>query len=214
MRGLQRRCAWVAAVLLVTGCRSAYYSTWEKLGWHKRDILVDRVKDARDEQKAAREQFQTTLERLVSLSQVNLGDLQSRYNRLKADLERCESKARAVTDRIGAVDTVATALFREWEQELTQYSSADLRRASEEKLRQTRGRYDQLIAAMRRAEQTMHPVLTAFRDQVLFLKHNLNAAAVAALEQTASRLEADVAALIGEMEASIRQADQFLRDMQ
>ena len=37
---------------LVAGCSSAYYNTMEKLGVHKRDIMVDRVGEARDAQEA------------------------------------------------------------------------------------------------------------------------------------------------------------------
>jgi len=213
MTGLYRSSACLGLVCVLAGCKSAYYGTWEKLGWHKRDILVDRVKDARDDQKAAKEQFQTTLERFVALAQVHVGDLQKRYDGLKADYDRCQSRARAVTEQVNSVETVARDLFREWEQELGQYTSPDLRRASEQKLRETQQRCEQLIAAMRRAQQKMNPVLAAFGDQVLFLKHNLNAAAVAALQQTAGRLEGDVAALIADMEASIRQANQFIQQM-
>ena len=42
-------------------------------------------------------------------------------------------------------------------------------------MRQTRARYDQMIGAMKRAEGKLEPALQPLRDQVLFLKHNLNA---------------------------------------
>jgi hypothetical protein len=66
---------------------------------------------------------------------------------------------------------------------------------------------------MRRAEDKMQPVLNAFRDQVLFLKHNLNARAIAALEGTVASLEAEVATLILDMEASIEEANRFIDEM-
>ena len=34
----------------LTGCQSAYYAAWEKVGVEKRDILVDRVENAKDSQ--------------------------------------------------------------------------------------------------------------------------------------------------------------------
>ena len=44
-------CAAAALLLLISGgCSSAYYRTLEGLGIEKRDILVDRVEDARDAQ--------------------------------------------------------------------------------------------------------------------------------------------------------------------
>jgi hypothetical protein len=56
-------------------------------------------------------------------------------------------------------------------------------------------------------------VLRAFRDQVLFLRHNLNARAIASLEGTVESLEAEVAALVREMDASIRQANECVESM-
>jgi len=57
------------------------------------------------------------------------------------------------------------------------------------------------------------PVLTAFRDQVLFLKHNLNARALAALQNELDAIQTDVASLIREMEASIAEANAFIDAM-
>jgi hypothetical protein len=102
-------------------------------------------------------------------------------------------------------------LFDEWQAELKQYTNQDLMRASEKKLNDTRRRYQQLIQAMKRAEKKIDPVLSAFRDQVLFLKHNLNAQAVASLQKELSTIEVDVTTLIKDMEASIAEADKFIK---
>jgi hypothetical protein len=118
-----------------------------------------------------------------------------------------------VHKRVAAVDTVATDLFREWQKELDSYENKDLRRQSEQKLRETKDRYAQLIAVMRQSESKMDPVLKAFYDQVLFLKHNLNAQAIASLQTTASGIEADVQQLIKDMEASINEANEFISQM-
>src|ERR687885_1968611 len=53
----------VLAVLVLASCQTAYYATMEKLGYPKRDLLVSRVQQARDSQQAAKEQFQSALER-------------------------------------------------------------------------------------------------------------------------------------------------------
>jgi hypothetical protein len=111
------------------------------------------------------------------------------------------------------VESVAQALFKEWESELEQYTRDDLRRSSEEKLEQTRRRYSKLIGAMKRAETKIEPVLSAFRDQVLFLKHNLNAQAIASLHDELISVETDITSLIKEMEASIAEADSFISAM-
>jgi len=183
------------------------------MGYHKRDILVERVDEARNEQEEAKEQFRDALEAFQSVVAFDGGDLRAVYDRLSHELDASEARAEAVTDRIASVNRVATDLFEEWETELDQYESADLRRRSEEQLWATKSRYEQLYAAMRRAESKMEPVLVAFRDQVLFLKHNLNAQAVASLQGEVVTLQAEIDDLIAEMEEAIAEADAFIASM-
>lgn len=197
-----------------TGCQRAYFNALERIGIEKRDVLVDRVQEARDSQNEAKEQFRDALEEFSALVNFDGGDLEEMYERLNREYERSEARADEVRDRMDAVHTVATALFDEWENELDAYSDRSLRRESERQLRETRARYEEMLAAMERAERKMAPVLEAFQDQVLFLKHNLNARAVASLEGTVDELETDVDTLIRDMEASIAEANAFIEQMQ
>ncbi len=57
----------------------------------------------------------------------------------------------------------------------------------------------------------MEPVLKQFQDQVLFLKHNLNAQAIASLKGEAGLIQNEITRLIEEMNVSIRQADEFIK---
>lgn len=200
-------------VFLILGCESAYYGTMEKLGYHKRDLMVDRVESARDGQEEAKEQFESALDKFSSVLQFDGGDLEDKYDQLKTEYDKSEARAKTVRDRIDAVEDVAEDLFDEWEAELQQYKSDSLRRSSARKLKQTQRQYDQLIGAMKRAEKKMDPVLTAFHDQVLFLKHNLNARAIASLQTELVSVEAEVNSLIRDMEASINEANAFINTM-
>ena len=202
---------FVVSTLTIAGCKSIYYSTMETFGYHKRDLLVSRVKDARDAQEDAKEQFQSALEKFSAVVEFQGGKLEEKYNQLNGELDKSETKARSVRSHIASVESVAKALFKEWESELDQYTNDKLRRTSEQKLEQTRQRYAQLIGAMKRAESKIEPVLSAFRDQVLFLKHNLNAQAIASLQDELASVETDIAALIKEMEVSIAEADEFIK---
>ncbi len=199
------------AALFSTGCQSIYYNTMEKFGYQKHEILVDRVVDARDEQQETKEQFKTTLERFNEVVNFDGGELEDKYEILNAEFNRCEAKADDVKDRIAAVEDVGEALFKEWTEELDQYTNAKLRRSSQQKLIETRREYDQLIRSMHRAEDRIDPVLAAFRDQVLFLKHNLNASAIASLKNELAVVEIDVDSLIREMETAIAEADGFIK---
>ena len=195
------------------GCQSTYYAAWEKLGYAKRDILVSRVKDARDDEQEAKKEFQTTLQKFQEVTHFNGGDLEAEYKKINSQYEACEAQAATVSKRIKSVEKVAADLFKEWESELSQYTDEKLKSASQQKLMETRARYEKLIGVMKGAEQRMQPVLAAFKDQVLFLKHNLNAEAIASLQTTSAGIETDVARLIKDMEASISEANSFISQM-
>lgn len=201
-------------VVAAAGCQSAYYGAMERVGVHKRDIMVDRVESAQEAQTDAKEQFESALAQLRSIIQIKDQDLATRYDRLNEEYEDSKAAAKAVTVRIDAVEDVSEALFDEWEDEIELYSSASLKRQSAAKLSQTRRQYQGLIKAMRSAEARMEPVLRAFQDQVLFLKHNLNARAIDSLQGELGSIEIDVAQLIREMARSIAESDAFISSLQ
>jgi chromosome segregation ATPase len=203
----------LVALLVSLGCQSAYYKAWEKLGWAKRDILVDRVKDAREDEEAAKKQFQSALEQFKAVTNFQGGKLEAEYNKLNKEYEACESRADDVRKRVKSVDEVAKALFDEWNKELGEYTDANLKRSSEQKLRETQDRYRQMYNAMKSAEDKMDPVLKTFKTQVLYLKHNLNAAAISSLQTQVTGIQGDVDQLIQQMEASIKEADTFISQM-
>lgn len=210
MRGLIA----LAFLLMLGGCQSAYYAAMEKVGIEKRDILVDRVEDAKDAQQQAQQQFTSALEQLSQLIQFDGGQLQEVYDDLKAQYEASEASAARVSERIDKVESVAEALFDEWQQELDQYSSEKLRRDSSRKLNDTRRRYQALLGSLRRTEAKMAPVLTALNDNVLYLKHNLNASAVGALQGEFSGIKREIEQLLKEMNAAIAQSNDFIASMQ
>lgn len=200
-------------VISLTACNTVYYAAWEKLGYEKRDLLKSAVKAARGEQKEAGEEFQDALTQLQKLTGYSGGNLESAYNRFKAEYEDCEAQATAVREEIREVDTVARDLFREWEREIRQYESASLAADSRRKLADTRSRFEQLSSSLHAAEATMEPVLRQFRDQVLYLKHNLNAAAVGSLRGKADNIQGDIQRLLSQMNRSIAEADRFIQTL-
>jgi hypothetical protein len=216
VRVMPRMCALACLVALaaVPACRSAYYGALEQVGIQKRHILADRIEEGREAQQDAQEQFQDAFERFKTATSFEGGELEATYRGLSAELEDSEARAADVRARIESIEEVAGDLFEEWEAEIGQIARADLRQKSSAQLRQTKARYAKLLAAMKRAERKMDPVLVAFRDQVLFLKHNLNASAIASLETQAAGIQSDVDALVRDLSASIREADAFLATLE
>jgi uncharacterized protein YukE len=203
----------VLLVTLFTGCQTAYYGMMEKFGVEKRDLLKKAVTRARDEQKQTGEEFKDALTRLQQIYGGTGTDLEKTYSKLKSNLERCESGAADVKTRIKEMDRVASDLFAEWEGEIGRFSNPTFAADSRQKLSETRGKYQQLAVSLRSAESKMEPVLKSFQDNVLYLKHNLNAAAIGSLRGESSRIEAQIQTLISEMNSSIAEADAFIRTM-
>ena len=201
-------------VVLLSACQSTYYSAMEKIGIPKREIMVSRVEAAQESQEEAKEEFRSALEAFQSVVGSPGTSLQRQYDRLQDAYDDSLESAEAVSDRIESIENVSEALFEEWQQELALYTNAELRRKSQQQLSATQRNYRQLISGMRRAEKSMQPVLNTFRDQTLFLKHNLNAQSIASLETELASVQQNVDQLVIEMEKSIAEAQAFISLLQ
>ena len=137
--------------MAAVSCQSAYYGTMEKFGYAKREILVDRVEEARDEQKDAKEQFLSTLRALQGADASRAASSRTRYKKLNAEYDDCAEQAEDVREQIDSVEDVSDALFSEWKSEIGQYSDPTLKRKSEKTLEETKTRYRELVAVMRKA---------------------------------------------------------------
>jgi septation ring formation regulator EzrA len=190
--------------------RDVYYSARESIGDHKRDIVVYQVEQACTGLQETKVEFETALERFKTLVNVQETPLEHRYNLLNRQYQFCKAKSEAVSDRISAIEQVSEALFNEWERELGEYSNVSLRNRSKQQLKLTRQNYARLLKSMRKAELKIQPVLSVFKDQVLYLKHNLNAQAIAALQHEFVAIAVDISQLIQAMEQTIAEASYFV----
>lgn len=202
------------AITLLSGCKSAYYGAYEKFGVYKRDLLKKYVVAARDDQQKASEQFKDALTKLKEVYAFDGGNLEKSYRELDSEYKQSADRAAAVRKRIADVETVGTDLFKEWEAEIKQITTPSLADGSRKQLRDTRYKFDQMLDALKKSERSMEPVLTKFHDQVLYLKHNLNAAAIASLRGESTSIQNEISSLIADMNASIAKADEFIKTMQ
>lgn len=208
------RSLFTLVLLSLTACSSMYYSALEGVGIPKRELMIHRVEKARDTQEDTKEQFKSALAQFTEVTNFNGGDLEAIYNKLNDEYEDSVSQAELVRKRISDIEDVSEALFEEWEEEITQYSSSSLKRNSQTQLNSTKSQYKHLIRAMERAETKLDPVLAVFKDQVLYLKHNLNARAISSLKDELSGIQSDVSNLISAMEKSINEANTFISSME
>ena len=210
IRGLTQRSAKLLSRFVAYNFQHVYYRTKESFGQHKRDLVVVRVEEASESLQETKIQFLDALERFKLVVHVESGTLEDKYKLLKQQFDFCTMRSEVVANRVRAIEEVSDALFQEWEDELKDYTNRSLRAQSRQQLKLSRQHYTRLIKAMHKAEQKIQPVLGAFRDQVLFLKHNLNANAIAALQQEFSEIALDISQLIQAMEKSISEANHFV----
>jgi hypothetical protein len=203
----------LTAVLILAGCSSTYDTTTELFGKKKKDVLVDRIAAARDAQSAAKDQFAAALDEFRSIAGYKGTLLEDKYNELNSQYNRCESQTRNVESRLADARRAAKSLFRQWDDELEQYSSAVVRRASEEKLKDMQMRFENVIYAMEKVRDKFYPALAAFKDQVLLVKHNLNAQTEMTMGEEMGIAEKEISLLIGEIDRSMAEADSFIRQM-
>jgi hypothetical protein len=198
-------------MILLAGCQTTYYALWEKMGKEKRHLLKDNVEKAREEQRDASEEFASVVERIKAMYGFDGGELEDVYQKLSDDYESCEARAEAVRDRIDKVERIAQDLFSEWESEIDTIQNATFKASSRASLQDTRNRFARLQRSMAKAEASMTPVLNNLQDYVLYLKHNLNARAVGSLKKEVSDIEADVSALIEDIDRAVQEADAFVK---
>jgi len=212
MRRISLVCVF-AVTLLLLGCTSTYYKAMQTLGKEKRDILVQRVKDSKKDQERTKEQLKTTMETFQELTGFKGGDLEKSYKKLNGEYERAEGQANKLRDRINSIDKVSDDLFSEWQKEIDQMGNATLKTRSTAMLRDAKEREGAYMKAMRKTEIQMTPVLRAFHDQVLFLKHNLNARAIGSLKGTAASINTDVSSVMKSIDNSMQEADKLIASL-
>jgi Protein of unknown function (DUF2959) len=212
-RWILRGVVWATPLVFLAGCTSTYYKAMKTFGKEKRDILVSRVRDSKKDQQQAKEQIKTTMESFQELTGFQGGSLEKNYKKLNGEYEKAADSAQKLHNRIDSIDQVSSDLFKEWQKEIDGMDNKKLKAQSAVMLRQSRLNEAGYIKSMRQTEARMTPVITAFHDQVTFLKHNLNARAIGSLKGTSSKMSTDVDVLMISLDASMAQADTLIASL-
>lgn len=183
-------------------------------GYEKRELLQKAVESVKTDQIQAQEQFQDAMTELKSLYGFDGGQLEKMYNKFKDEYDDCKDNAKSVNDRVNNMDRIAKSMFSEWSKEIKRYTNKEFAKDSQEKLTLTKRKYDGLVKAARKSEEAMEPILRKMNDHVLYLKHNLNAAAFGSLQGETNKIQSDVSELTKRMGESIQEANSFIQLLQ
>ena len=194
----------------LTSCSTLYYNTWELLGKEKRDVLKMNMEDVDDQQKDVEEKVSDTLALIRKNYNFKEGKLEATYDRMKEDYEDAKSLADDYSEQVQKTIDIADDLFDEWEDEAKELSNANYRTTSLKQLRQTKASFKRSEKSMRRVENSLNKLLKSYNDQVVYLKHSLNAKAVGNLKAELSEIKRNIEILSSRIEKSKQQNLEFL----
>ena len=204
----------IALCCVTAGCESLQNMAMEKmLGYEKRELLTRAVESVLKEQKKTQVEFKDALTQFKELYAFDGGDLEHNYDQFKNSYEDARLQAEALRKRIANMENIARSMFGEWAKEIKQYKNNDLAQKSREQLKTTKAKYHQLSKSVKASEASMRPVLAQLNDNVLYLKHNLNAAAIGSLKEEAGTIQYQIEELIKRMNVTISEADAFIKSM-
>jgi len=157
----------------------------------------------------AREQIKTTLDGYNALIEGNVEDTKKAYGNLQKEMDRSDDRAEDVGKRIDEMNVEADKYFADWTRSLDGISSPDLRARSEERMKDARSRYDQILATTGKAGDMFASFIQNLRDQVTYLGHDLNPRALASLEGDATKLNTAAESFFGKIDSAIDEATSY-----
>ena len=119
-------------------------------------------------------------------------DRKKLYKDLQKEMANTEKQRSEIAKRASAMSIEAETLFKSWEASAAAIESETLRKKSEERLKQTKAAYVEIGSVGQKAAQLYQPVMKTLADQVTYLGHDLNPAAVASLKPDADKLNKEV----------------------
>lgn len=175
--------------------------------------LVSHVEDSRRALQVAEAQIRSTFETAYALDRTERGNLQSDFQRLNGEIKLSNEKLEEFRKHIAALDKISASYFTAWAAELDKYQTEEFRARSESRLEETRGRYNELLTAMQRANEKFTPFIAKLHDLSLYLSYNLNPTGVASVKENVDAINYDATDLYTAIDAAVRQADVFADSM-
>jgi len=172
--------------------------------------LVDSVRSAAVETEESQEDYGSALNLFQRLTAPQAVEIETLNEDFDEALEECQQRADDLAERLESVRTEADTLFQSWTQDLEHFSGDALRKKSEAMMVETQARAQRVITSLESVRASMTPVLLKLQDYSLFFRHNLNARAIATLEDTYKGFDSEFTALNQELEQARAEMATFL----
>ncbi len=206
----------VKAVLILVGAvaLSGRVATAQTQGQKQTAEVVKRGNDVVDAIGQTKMQIQKTLNEYNTILKPTTADRSSAYKSLLKSIDDTEKKAQNTRERVDAMQKDADTLFGSWNASLAEITDTNLRARSQERLNETRQRYDQILKTGKLAGEDFKSFVANLRNQVNYLGHDLNASAVASLEPDAKKLNAQGEETFKKIDATTKELQGYIRSLQ
>ena len=203
------------SVALVTGLVAVpAQNVWAQgPGVKQTEKLVSKANDTVGSIRAAKQQIKDTLVAYNLLVGNKVEDPKKTYKDLQKGIENTDKKVADVDQKVAAMQKEADLLFADWASNLASISSEELRKRSEERLNETRERYNGILAAGDKAGKVFNPFIASLKDQVVYLGHDLNPSALASLKPDADKLNKEAEVLFKKIDETVDEASGYITSL-
>jgi hypothetical protein len=177
------------------------------------DKLIEGAEDLVKETVSARQEIDKTLSSYNALFNDDVTDMRKAYKDVEKGMERTEKQREEVKKKLDAMKLEADSYFSSWSQSLQQIGDEGLRKRSEDRMRETKGHFDGVLAAVDQARGRYEPFITSLRDQWTYLGHDLNASGIASLKPDADKLNAKATELFRSIDGGMKKAEEYIASL-
>lgn len=200
------------ASIPVTGLLQGCSSSGKAAGIRQVDDLISRIERVHLESELSRERIKSVMDSLrgvVTMDQE--ADVVETFAAFTAAIAASEQQSNKLRSAIGPMKSSADAVFARWTQDLGDFSSAEMRRRSTERMDETRARYDAIVASVGPAVTNFEIFNSGLRDLSLFLGHDLNTQAVQSVGGEVQVLADDAITLNTKLVATLEACREYVR---
>lgn len=156
--------------------------------------LVGRIEELYVDAELSKRKLRTAVDALDAIAGGEFrGDPSAAYATLVKAIEDSEAQAQKLRESYEPLTEQALPFFREWTDNLKNFTNPDLRLRSQTRLANTRQRYEAIVAAVEPALVDYDSMNKGLRDYSLFLGHDLNPASLGEIRNGVDALTARAA---------------------
>lgn len=180
----QRLLTLSIAALLLGACSGLTTLGVKKGGLERVDELLSHVERVQVEAAVAKERAQSAVESLRTLVAPEFkGDPAVGHATLVSAVEQSDEQAEALQASVKPLRKTGEKVFERWTADLESFGNLAMRQRSQERLEETRRRYDAILAAAVSAQLAYDAFNGDLSDHALFLEHDFNTTSVALIAQ-------------------------------